>query len=175
MKEGLRSDVQDSEGRIEGEWWYRRTLQGIEEGVWTIDATGVTDYINPQGVKIPGCAADEVLAISADVRSHRRRGRTAAEEARQSAKELHDLYHNAPFGYHSLDTTGVVIEINDTELGWLGYAHDEVVGKMRFTDLMLPQHSISSSRTSRDSRSAIVYTISNMRCVGRTERLSRCW
>ena len=66
-------------------------------------------------------------------------GRTAAEEARQAAKELHDLYHNAPFGYHSLDATGVVMEINDTELGWLGYARDEVVGKMRFTDLMPPQ------------------------------------
>ena len=45
---------------------------------------------------------------------------------RQGAGELCDLYHDAPFGYHSLDATGVVIEFNDTELAWLGYARDEV-------------------------------------------------
>jgi PAS domain S-box-containing protein len=65
--------------------------------------------------------------------------RSAAEELGQAAKELHDFYRNIPFGYHSLDTAGVVIDINDTELGWLGYARDEVVGKMRITDLMPPQ------------------------------------
>jgi PAS domain S-box-containing protein len=64
-----------------------------------------------------------------------------AEEARQAAKALRALYRNAPFGYHSLDQTGVVLEINETELGWLGYGRDEIVGKMRFTDLTLPQHS----------------------------------
>ena len=108
--------------------------------MWTIDATGVTDYINPQGVKIPGYAAEEVLGrspltfvVAEDG------GRTAAEEARQAATELHELYHNAPFGYHSLDATGVIMEINDTELGWLGYAREEVVGKMRITDLMPPE------------------------------------
>jgi PAS domain S-box-containing protein len=67
--------------------------------------------------------------------------RAAAAELRQAAKELQDLYRALPFGYHSLDTTGVIREINDTELVWLGYTRDEVVGKMRFTDLMLPQHS----------------------------------
>jgi PAS domain S-box-containing protein len=200
MKEGLRSDAQDLRDALKENGGYRRTLQGIDEGVWTIDANGVTDNINPQGAKILGYAVEEVLGRSPltfvvaedtanastvfhqfwqgsktqrEFRIHRKdrserwiratavsisdelgeyRGavatfsditesRTAAEEARQTAKELHNLYHNAPFGYHSLDTTGVVMDINDTELGWLGYARDEVVGKMRFTDLMLPQHS----------------------------------
>jgi PAS domain S-box-containing protein len=62
-------------------------------------------------------------------------------EARQVAEELSDLYHNVPFGYHSLDAKGVVIEINDRELGWLGYTRDEVVGKMRLPDLMVQEHS----------------------------------
>ena len=65
--------------------------------------------------------------------------KSAAEEVRQAGKELHELYRNAPFGYHSLDATGVVMEINDAELGWLGYAREEVVGKLRITDLMPPQ------------------------------------
>ena len=55
-----------------------------------------------------------------------------------SEAELDDLYNNAPCGYHSLDRDGVVRRINDTELTWLGYTRDEVVGKMRFTDIISP-------------------------------------
>jgi PAS domain S-box-containing protein len=200
MQERLRSGSQDLKDVLKANGGYSRTLQGIEEGVWTIDADGVTDSINPQGAKILGYPAEEVLGRSPltfvvaedaanastvfhqfwqgsktqrEFRIYRKdrserwirvtavsisdelgeyRGavatfsditerRMAEEEARQTAKELHDLYHNAPFGYHSLDATGVIMDINDAELGWLGYARDEVVGKMRFTDLMLPQHS----------------------------------
>ena len=53
--------------------------------------------------------------------------------------ELRDLYDNAPCGYHSIDAAGLIVRINATELGWLGYARDEVVGRMRMTDLMAPQ------------------------------------
>jgi PAS domain S-box-containing protein len=62
-----------------------------------------------------------------------------APDARPMADELRDLYDNAPCGYHSLDAAGLIVRINDTELGWLGYARDEVVGRMRMTDLMAPQ------------------------------------
>jgi PAS domain S-box-containing protein len=65
--------------------------------------------------------------------------KSAAKELRQGSKELRKVYRNARFGYHSLDATGVVKEINDVELAWLGYARSEVVGKMRMTDLMLPE------------------------------------
>ena len=60
-------------------------------------------------------------------------------DARQMADELRDLFDNAPCGYHSLDAAGFIVRINDTELGWLGYAREEVVGTMRMTDLMSPQ------------------------------------
>ncbi len=56
----------------------------------------------------------------------------------QSSEELSDLYDNAPCGYHSLDREGMFARINDTELRWLGYARDEVIGKMKFTDLLTP-------------------------------------
>ncbi|MBI5565653.1 MAG: PAS domain S-box protein [Chloroflexi bacterium] len=52
--------------------------------------------------------------------------------------ELSDLYNNAPCGYHSLDSHGVFVLINDTELRWLGYTREEVIGKMRATDLFTP-------------------------------------
>jgi PAS domain S-box-containing protein len=42
--------------------------------------------------------------------------------------EVQDLYDNAPAGYHSLDANGCFIRINRTELGWLGYTREEVIG-----------------------------------------------
>ena len=48
---------------------------------------------------------------------------------------IQDLYDKAPCGYHSLDENGVFIHINQTELDWLGYSKEEVIGKMRLADL----------------------------------------
>jgi PAS domain S-box-containing protein len=54
----------------------------------------------------------------------------------ERAAEIADLYDNAPCGYHSLDPSGMFVRINQTELSWLGYSRDEVVGKMRFPDFL---------------------------------------
>jgi PAS domain S-box-containing protein len=63
--------------------------------------------------------------------------RKKAEEARRaSAEMIQDLYDNAPCGYHSLNEHGVFIRINDTELRWLGYTREEVVGGMKFSDIL---------------------------------------
>ncbi len=65
--------------------------------------------------------------------------RKLAEEAlRESYERIQDLYNNAPCGYHSLDKDGMFVRINDTELRWLQYARDEVIGKMKFSDLITP-------------------------------------
>jgi PAS domain S-box-containing protein len=56
----------------------------------------------------------------------------------QYADEITDLYNNAPCGYHSLDADGVFTRVNDTELKWLGYSREEVIGKLRMTDLIPP-------------------------------------
>jgi PAS domain S-box-containing protein len=60
--------------------------------------------------------------------------RTAQLEA--TTHELEDLYNHSPCGYHSVDANGLIIRINDTELSWLGYSREEVVGKMHHPDLM---------------------------------------
>ncbi|MFN8376349.1 MAG: PAS domain S-box protein [Anaerolineae bacterium] len=57
----------------------------------------------------------------------------------QYAIEVSDLYNNAPCGYHSLNAEGLFVRINDTELEWLGYTQDEVVGKLKFSDLLTPE------------------------------------
>ncbi len=66
--------------------------------------------------------------------------RKQAEEALQrSADETRDLYNHAPCGYHSVDKDGVFVRINDTELEWLGYAREDVIGKVKFPDLLAPR------------------------------------
>ena len=66
--------------------------------------------------------------------------RKRAEEALQrSADEIRDLYEHAPCGYHSVDKDGVFVRINDTELSWLGYTREEMIGKMKFSDLLTPE------------------------------------
>jgi len=66
-------------------------------------------------------------------------GRKQAESAlRRYAEEVQDLYDHAPCGYHSLAEDGTFLRINDTELAWLGYTREEVLGKMKFADVLTP-------------------------------------
>lgn len=60
----------------------------------------------------------------------------AQETLSRYSAEIEDLYNRAPCGYHSLDMDGTVVRINDTELQWLGYERDEIIGIKRFTDLV---------------------------------------
>ncbi|MFF7857399.1 SpoIIE family protein phosphatase [Streptomyces sp. NPDC007904] len=47
-----------------------------------------------------------------------------------------DLYESAPCGYLSTLMDGTIAKINATLLGWLGLSRHEVVGRMRFADLL---------------------------------------
>ncbi|WP_034292602.1 ATP-binding protein [Herbaspirillum sp. RV1423] len=61
----------------------------------------------------------------------------AQTKAQIYAAEVEALYNQAPCGYHSIDEeSGLIVQINDTELSWLGYRREQVVAKMRQTDLM---------------------------------------
>jgi PAS domain S-box-containing protein len=62
----------------------------------------------------------------------------AEQSAQRHGAEIENLYNNAPCGYHSVNKGGVFVRINDTELTWLGYSRDEVVGKLRFADIVTP-------------------------------------
>jgi PAS domain S-box-containing protein len=62
-----------------------------------------------------------------------------SEPATDDAQEfIRELFNYAPCGVHSLDAEGRFVEINDTELGWLGYQREEVVGKLKMQDLLTP-------------------------------------
>lgn len=61
----------------------------------------------------------------------------AQTRAQLYAMEVEALYNQAPCGYHSIDEASrLIVQINDTELEWLGYRRDQVVGKLTQADLM---------------------------------------
>lgn len=49
---------------------------------------------------------------------------------------VEDLYEHAPCGYLSTLLDGTIVKINKTLLDWLGYAHDDLVGRKAFADLL---------------------------------------
>jgi PAS domain S-box-containing protein len=64
---------------------------------------------------------------------------TLEERALQRSAEVQDLYDNAPIAYHSLDENGRFIRINRTELDWLGYRAEELLGEP-FKTILAPHH-----------------------------------
>jgi PAS domain S-box-containing protein len=60
-------------------------------------------------------------------------------KAEDALKDIRDLYDYAPCGYHSLDENGIIVRMNNRELGWLGYRRDEVIGKMHITQMLVPE------------------------------------
>ncbi|MFD9832833.1 PP2C family protein-serine/threonine phosphatase [[Kitasatospora] papulosa] len=65
--------------------------------------------------------------------------RTASTDAAFTAlleDSAEELYESAPCGYLSTLMDGTVAKINTTLLNWLGRTRDDVVGRLRFTDLL---------------------------------------
>jgi len=57
----------------------------------------------------------------------------------KNSRDLEDLYNNAPCGYYSIDKDGLFVRMNDTGLKWLGYAREDVVGKLHVFEIMTQQ------------------------------------
>jgi PAS domain S-box-containing protein len=72
----------------------------------------------------------EIQAVARDITERKR----LEEQLLRSAHEIEDLYEHAPCGYHSVDAEGRFVQINATELAWLGCPREEVIGKLRPTD-----------------------------------------
>ena len=66
--------------------------------------------------------------------------RTNAERhLKEYAQELSDIYHDTPCGFHSIDASGMFLQMNETELAWLGYRREELIGKLTIRDVLTPE------------------------------------
>ena len=61
---------------------------------------------------------------------------SSALDFARSADAVFDLYNNAPCGYYALDAAGLFLRINNTQLRWLGYTRDALVGRLRLADVL---------------------------------------
>ncbi|OUL22137.1 hypothetical protein BV372_30890 [Nostoc sp. T09] len=100
------------------------------KGFWSREI----EYVTHQGNSFWGNIAAKPITVAERnlnlVRVTDISDRKQAEEVLATyTRELADLYNNAPCGYHSLDTDGRFVNINDTELQWLGYTYEEMIGK----------------------------------------------
>ncbi|MGE5470894.1 MAG: response regulator [Bacteroidota bacterium] len=86
--------------------------------------------------------AEQLQRSHQALQQHNRDLETLVEERtgtlRQALKESEELYNNAATGYHTLAPDDTILQINDTELRWLGYARDEIVGRRKTTELLTP-------------------------------------
>jgi len=86
------------------------------------------------------------MAIVRDISERRR----MKQQLELHAAEINDLYENAPCGYHSVDRDLVIVKINKTELDWLGYTREELVGKKKIADLQTPGSRITYLKKVRE-------------------------
>jgi len=63
----------------------------------------------------------------------------AEEAARETQERFSDFFMNAPIGFHIFGPDQVLIDINEAELDMVGYERNEIVGKKKWTDLIVPE------------------------------------
>ena len=64
--------------------------------------------------------------------------RTLEARVLERTAEARQLYDEAPCGYHSVDENGTFLMVNQTELNWLGYTRDELVGVRSVRSVITP-------------------------------------
>lgn len=111
-----------------GESWQGEFINRRKDGSEYIELARVAPVRQADG------RISHFLAVKEDITERKQ----SEEMLRKSMEEFEDLYNHAPCGYHSLNKDGVIVRINDTELRWLGYSRDEVVGKVMLADLLTP-------------------------------------
>jgi PAS domain S-box-containing protein len=65
----------------------------------------------------------QVLGIARDITERKR----VQEALSESERRFHQLFDEAPVGYHELDIQGRIVEVNRTELEMLGYTAEEML------------------------------------------------
>ena len=76
--------------------------------------------------------------------------------------DVPDWFEHAPCGCHAVDKNGVLTSMNATELAWLGYSREELIGRKKFTDLLTPESAKDLAKA--DPAIKERGTVSNLEC-----------
>ena len=106
--------------------WFELSIQPAPQGLFIL-STNITERKQ----------AEEALAEL---------NRTLEQRIEERTIEVQDLYDNAPAGYHSLDKEGNFLLVNQTELGWLGYTREEMIGRMNVRQILTPESQMIFAR-----------------------------
>jgi len=110
--------------------WDRSVPVFSEDGQLTHTAGVASDITESKLVEMDLIASEE---------KYRQLSQELERRVNERTAEVRDLYDNAPTGYHSEDAQGYFKMVNQTELNWLGYTLDEMVGKMKVADILTPE------------------------------------
>ena len=127
--------------------WFRTSLQPIHDKQGRVSQV----LLNATDIHEIKKMQQQLLELNLDLEK-----RVAERTA-----EVQDLYDNAPAGYHSLDPDGTIVRINQTELRWLGYTAEEMLGRP-ITDFLTPA-----------SRAAFADTLATLRRDGAANDVER--
>jgi len=105
---------------------------------WVEVTSSVVRDADGQPVRFVGTTVDITARKQAE-EALRQLNQELEQRVTERTAELTDLYDNAPCGYHSLNPDGLILRMNQTELDWLGYARDEVIGRKRFPEMLTPE------------------------------------
>ncbi len=103
-----KSIVSEAKTFVQGQYrWNRTTIQPIhdEAGKVMCALVNSTDIDNLKQIQ------QELEELN----------RSLEKRVQERTAEVVDLYEHAPTGYHSIDSNGLFIMMNQTELDWLGY------------------------------------------------------
>jgi PAS domain S-box-containing protein len=101
--------------------------------------SNIASLASDQKTVEPLTGDDEIAQIDAAVRRMADQLTNAWQAIHQSTHETPDFIQDAPCGFHSVDANGTIIAMNRTELGWLGYQAEELIGKKNLEDLLTPE------------------------------------
>lgn len=102
-------------------------LNGKTVGVYALYSGEVNAFDDIAQSLLISMAHDIGLALES---FERKEGpRQPEETVRESENRFRSLFQNAPLPYHSIDTEGKLLEVNDRWLSILGYQREEVLGR----------------------------------------------
>jgi PAS domain S-box-containing protein len=139
----LRTSINDLSTQLEKEL-YDRLQAGIQQNrkrtVYILNISRILTILGLTGIVVLSLLVIRHIMRQQHLIKELEQANQNETEARHNIEkisaEIQDLYNNAPCGYHSIDANARIIAINDTELKWLEYTREEVIGRLYIYDVL---------------------------------------